>query len=173
MPFGRVFETLAWGRRHVVMGANQIDPVRQPEPVGLRPIAASDTPDVRRRGRRATPSTMPRAIGWVTTRSEYSATRSTWCPESVGTRSIRQSGISLRQHLSSGQQPRRVRLRRPRSPYVRFHSIPASNLTVRANTSFEVHGLDGADRTRLATGVELNLIRERIDPKALRDKVKL
>ena len=22
MPFGRVFETLAWGRRHVVMGAN-------------------------------------------------------------------------------------------------------------------------------------------------------
>ncbi|MET0996851.1 MAG: cholesterol ring-cleaving hydrolase subunit IpdB, partial [Mycobacterium sp.] len=25
MPFGRVFETLAWGRRHVIMGANQID----------------------------------------------------------------------------------------------------------------------------------------------------
>lgn len=24
MPFGRVFETLAWGRRHVVMGANQV-----------------------------------------------------------------------------------------------------------------------------------------------------
>src|SRR5258708_25064093 len=25
MPFGRVFEVLAWGRRHVVMGANQVD----------------------------------------------------------------------------------------------------------------------------------------------------
>ena len=25
MPFGRVFETLTWGRRHVVMGANQVD----------------------------------------------------------------------------------------------------------------------------------------------------
>lgn len=25
MPFNRVFETLAWGKRHVVMGANQID----------------------------------------------------------------------------------------------------------------------------------------------------
>ena len=25
MPFSRVFETLAWGRRHVVMGANQVD----------------------------------------------------------------------------------------------------------------------------------------------------
>src|SRR6202045_3998719 len=25
MPFGRVFETLAWGRRYVVMGANHVD----------------------------------------------------------------------------------------------------------------------------------------------------
>jgi acyl CoA:acetate/3-ketoacid CoA transferase beta subunit len=25
MPFNRVFETLSWGRRHVIMGANQID----------------------------------------------------------------------------------------------------------------------------------------------------
>jgi len=37
------------------------------------------------------------------------------------------------------------------------------------NTSFEVHGLDDADRTRLATGAELELIKQ-IDPKALRDK---
>ncbi len=40
---------------------------------------------------------------------------------------------------------------------------------VTANTSFEVHGLDDAPHTRLATGPELELIR-RIDPKALRDK---
>src|SRR3954469_25964551 len=26
MPFGRVFETLAWGRRHVVLGAHHINP---------------------------------------------------------------------------------------------------------------------------------------------------
>ena len=41
---------------------------------------------------------------------------------------------------------------------------------VRENTSFEVYGLDDAERTRLATGDELTLIRERIDPKSLRDK---
>ena len=41
---------------------------------------------------------------------------------------------------------------------------------VAANTSFEVHGLADAGRTRLATGDELTLIREQIDPKALRDK---
>jgi acyl CoA:acetate/3-ketoacid CoA transferase beta subunit len=40
---------------------------------------------------------------------------------------------------------------------------------VRDNTSFEIHGLDGAEHTRLATGEELEIIR-RIDPKALRDK---
>ena len=41
---------------------------------------------------------------------------------------------------------------------------------VREATSFEVHGLDEAGKTRLATSDELKLIREVIDPKALRDK---
>jgi hypothetical protein len=40
---------------------------------------------------------------------------------------------------------------------------------VQDNTSFEVHDLDEAPHTRLATGSELELIRQ-IDPKALRDK---
>jgi hypothetical protein len=41
---------------------------------------------------------------------------------------------------------------------------------VRDNTSFEVHGLDEAEETRLPTHDELRLIREVIDPKALRDR---
>jgi hypothetical protein len=41
---------------------------------------------------------------------------------------------------------------------------------VRQNTSFEIHGLDGANETRLPTDDELGLIREVIDPKALRDR---
>jgi acyl CoA:acetate/3-ketoacid CoA transferase beta subunit len=41
---------------------------------------------------------------------------------------------------------------------------------VAANTAFEVHNLDDAPATRLASGDELELIRVRIDPKALRDK---
>ena len=41
---------------------------------------------------------------------------------------------------------------------------------VRENTSFEVHGLDEAEESRLATDEELKLIREVIDPKSLRDK---
>ena len=41
---------------------------------------------------------------------------------------------------------------------------------VRENTSFDVDGLDGADASRLPTDDELRLIREVIDPKALRDR---
>jgi len=41
---------------------------------------------------------------------------------------------------------------------------------VSENTSFEVHGLDDAEQTRLATGEELKLLREVIDPKSVRDK---
>jgi hypothetical protein len=40
---------------------------------------------------------------------------------------------------------------------------------VREATSFEVHGLDDAARTRLPTGDEQQLIRG-LDPKSLRDK---
>jgi hypothetical protein len=41
---------------------------------------------------------------------------------------------------------------------------------VREATSFEVHGLDDAGESRLPTEDELRLIREVIDPKALRDR---
>jgi acyl CoA:acetate/3-ketoacid CoA transferase beta subunit len=41
---------------------------------------------------------------------------------------------------------------------------------VREATSFEVHGLDAADTTRLPTEDEQKLIREVIDPKSVRDK---
>ena len=41
---------------------------------------------------------------------------------------------------------------------------------VAEHTSFEVHGLDTAETTRLPTGEEQKLIQEVIDPKSLRDK---
>jgi acyl CoA:acetate/3-ketoacid CoA transferase beta subunit len=41
---------------------------------------------------------------------------------------------------------------------------------VREATSFQLHGLDEAEQTRLPTDHELRLIREVIDPKASRDR---
>jgi acyl CoA:acetate/3-ketoacid CoA transferase beta subunit len=41
---------------------------------------------------------------------------------------------------------------------------------VREATSFEVHGLDEAEDTRLPTNDELRLIQSVIDPKSLRDR---
>jgi acyl CoA:acetate/3-ketoacid CoA transferase beta subunit len=41
---------------------------------------------------------------------------------------------------------------------------------VREATTFEVHGLDEAEKTRQPTAEELDLIQNVIDPKSLRDK---
>ena len=48
MPFGRVFETLAWGRRHVVMGANQVDRYGNQNLSAFRTAATPHPADVRR-----------------------------------------------------------------------------------------------------------------------------
>jgi acyl CoA:acetate/3-ketoacid CoA transferase beta subunit len=41
---------------------------------------------------------------------------------------------------------------------------------VAENTSFDVHGLDSAEQTRLPSAEEQRLIHKVIDPKSLRDK---
>ena len=173
MPFGRVFETLAWGRRHVVMGANQVDrygnqnisafgPLQQPtrqmfgcprrarqhdqprdQLLGGQPLQAG----VRRRGRRRLRNRLRQ-----------------------GRR--RQSGVPVRQRLPGGVQPRRVRLRRPgRARCGRCPCTPACRPTRSArHRRSRCTVWTRPTETRLPTDDELRLIREVIDPKALRDR---
>ena len=172
MPFGRVFETLAWGRRHVVMGANQIDRYGNQNLSAFGPL---QHPSRQMFGVRGAPgNTINHATSY-------------W----VGNHSKRVFCDSV--DIVSGIGWDRVD---PGNPAFRFTNVfrVVSNLgvfdfggpghTMRAvslhpgvdpdevatNTSFEVHDLDTAVRTRLATVDELALIRQRIDPKALRDK---
>ena len=172
MPFGRVFETLAWGRRHVVMGANQIDRYGNQNLSAFGPL---QHPSRQMFGVRGAPgNTINHATSY-------------W----VGNHSKRVFCDAV--DIVSGIGWDRVD---PGNPAFRFTNVyrVVSNLgvfdfggpghTMRAvslhpgvdpdevasNTSFEVHDLDTAVRTRLATADELALIRERIDPKALRDK---
>ena len=172
MPFGRVFETLAWGRRHVVMGANQIDRYGNQNLSAFGPL---QHPSRQMFGVRGAPgNTINHATSY-------------W----VGNHSKRVFCDAV--DIVSGIGWDRVD---PGNPAFRFTNVyrVVSNLgvfdfggpghTMRAvslhpgvdpdevasNTSFEVHDLDTAVRTRLATVDELALIRERIDPKALRDK---
>ncbi|WP_163895079.1 cholesterol ring-cleaving hydrolase subunit IpdB [Mycolicibacterium hippocampi] len=178
MPFGRVFETLAWGRRHVVMGANQIDRYGNQNLSAFGPL---QHPTRQMFGVRGAPgNTINHATSY-------------W----VGSHSKRVFGDSV--DIVSGIGWDKVLLNsdgNPVNPAYRFvnvyrvvtnlgvfdfngpdHQMRAVSLhpgveagQVAENTSFEVHGLDTAETTRLPTEEEQRLLRETIDPKSLRDK---
>lgn len=172
MPFGRVFETLAWGRRHVVMGANQIDKYGNQNISAFGPL---QHPTRQMFGVRGAPgNTINHATSYF-----------------VGNHSTRVFAESV--DVVSGIGTDKIDADNPAYRFVDVYRV-VSNLgvfdfggpggTMRAlslhpgvtpadvaeNTSFEVAGLDSAEETRPPTDDELRLIREVIDPKSLRDK---
>lgn len=172
MPFGRVFETLAWGRRHVVMGANQVDRYGNQNLSAFGPL---QHPTRQMFGVRGAPgNTINHATSyWVGNHSKR-----VFC-ESVDV----VSGIGYDKVDPENPAFRFVNVHRVVSNLGVFdfsgpdHTMRAVSLhtgvspdDVREATSFEVHGLDNADETRPPTEDELRLIREVIDPKSLRDK---
>ena len=171
MPFGRVFETLTWGRRHVVMGANQVDRYGNQNLSAFGPL---QHPTRQMFGVRGAPgNTVNHATSyWVGNHSKR-----VFC-DTVDV----VSGIGWDKVDPDNPAYRFVDVHRVVSNLGVFdfggpnHTMRAVSVhpgvdpdEVRDNTSFEIHGLDGAEHTRLATGEELEIIR-RIDPKALRDK---
>ena len=171
MPFGRVFETLAWGRRHVVMGANQIDRYGNQNLSAFGPL---QHPSRQMFGVRGAPGNT------VNHTTSYFVGNHTARVFSEAVDIV--SGIGWDKVDPDNPAYRFVDVRRVVSNLGVFdfggpgHTMRAVSLhpgvtpaEVEANTSFEVHSLDNAPHTRLATGTELELIRQ-IDPKALRDK---
>ena len=172
MPFSRVFETLAWGRRHVVMGANQVDrhgnqnisafgPLQQPkrQMFGVRgapgnAINHATSYWVGNHSSRVFCETVDVVcgIGWDNVDTDNPAFRfaNTY-------RVISNLGV-----FDFGGPDRTMRA-------LSLHPGVSAD-EVRDNTSFDIHGLDDADESRLPTDDELRLIREVIDPKALRDR---
>jgi acyl CoA:acetate/3-ketoacid CoA transferase beta subunit len=172
MPFGRVFETLAWGRRHVVMGANQVDRYGNQNISAFGPL---QHPTRQMFGVRGSPgNTVNHATSY-------------W----VGNHSTRVFCDAV--DVVAGIGYDKVDADNPAFRFVNVHRV-VSNLgvfdfggpyhTMRAvslhpgvsadevadATSFEVHRRCDADQTRLPSADELQLIREVIDPKSLRDK---
>lgn len=171
MPFARVFETLAWGRRHVVMGANQIDRFGNQNLSAFGPL---QHPTRQMFGVRGAPgNTVNHATSyWVGNHSKR-----VFCD-----RVDIVSGIGWDKVDPDNPAYRFVNVHRVVSNLGVFdfagpdHTMRAVSLhpgvapeDVRENTSFEVHGLDEAPPSRLATGDELEIIK-RLDPKVLRDK---
>jgi len=172
MPFGRVFETLAWGRRHVVMGANQIDRYGNQNLSAFGPL---QHPSRQMFGVRGAPgNTINHATSyWVGNHSKRVFCDAVdivsgigWDKVDPGNPAFRftnvfrvVSNLGVFDFGGPGHTMRAVSLHPGVDPD-----------EVATNTSFEVHDLNTAVRTRLATVDELALIRQRIDPKALRDK---
>lgn len=172
MPFGRVFETLAWGRRHVVMGANQIDRFGNQNLSAFGPL---QHPTRQMFGVRGAPgNTINHATSyWVGNHSPRVFCDSVdivcgigWDKVDPGNPAYRfadvhrvVSNLGVFDFQGPGNTMRAVSLHPGVQPD-----------DVRDNTSFEVHGLDEAPATRLPTGDEIDLVRTQIDPKALRDK---
>jgi acyl CoA:acetate/3-ketoacid CoA transferase beta subunit len=172
MPFGRVFETLAWGRRHVVMGANQVDRQGNQNISAFGPL---QQPTRQMFGVRGAPgNTINHATSY-------------W----VGNHSTRVfcdvvdvvSGIGYDKVEPDNPAFRFVNVYRVVSNLGVFdfggpdHTMRALSLhpgvradDVAAATTFEICGLAEAGETGSPSEEELRLIREVIDPKSLRDK---
>jgi acyl CoA:acetate/3-ketoacid CoA transferase beta subunit len=172
MPFGRVFETLAWGRRHVVMGANQVDKYGNQNLSAFGPL---QHPTRQMFGVRGAPgNTVNHATSyWVGNHSPR-----VFC-DAVDV----VSGIGYDKVDAGNPAFRFVDVRRVVSNLGVFdfggpgHHMRALSLhpgvsaeEVAGATSFEVWGLSEAVQTRLPTEDELRLIRDVIDPKSSRDK---
>lgn len=172
MPFGRVFETLAWGRRHVVMGANQIDRYGNQNLSAFGPL---QHPTRQMFGVRGAPgNTINHATSYFVgnhSKRVFCDTVDVVCGigyDKIDTANPAFRFVDLRAVVTNlgvfdftgpGHQMRAVSLH----PGV-------SAAEVAENTSFEVHGLAEAGETRPPTDDELRLIREVLDPKSLRDK---
>ncbi|MEV0366898.1 CoA-transferase subunit beta [Nocardia fusca] len=172
IPFRKVFDVLASGRRHVVMGANQIDRYGNQNLSAFGPL---QQPTRQMFGVRGAPG------------NTINHPTSYW----VGRHTKRVFGEKV--DIVAGVGYDKVD---PDNPAFRFHHIHrvVTNLgvfdfngpdhTMRAlslhpgvtagevaeNTSFEIADLGTAEESRLPTTEELRIIREVLDPKKIRDR---
>ncbi len=172
MPFNRVFETLAWGRRHVVMGANQIDRYGNQNLSAFGPIQHPTRQMFGVRGAPGNSINHPTSY-FVGNHSKRVFTEQVDIVSGIGWDKIDPanpayqfanifrviSNLGVFDFNGPDHQLRAVSLHPGVEPD-----------QVAENTSFEVHGLDSAQTTRLPDAEELHLLREVIDPKSLRDK---
>ncbi|WP_225727708.1 MULTISPECIES: CoA-transferase subunit beta [unclassified Nocardia] len=171
IPFRRVFDVVASGRRHVVMGANQIDRYGNQNLSAFGPL---QRPTRQMFGVRGAPgNTVNHATSyWVSRHS-----RRVFC-ESVDI----VSGVGYDKVDPDNPAFRFLHLHRVVTNLGVFdfegpgHTMRARSLhpgvtaaEVAEHTSFEIAGLDTAGTTRTPNAEELRLIREVLDPKRIRE----
>ncbi len=172
IPFGKVFDVVASGRRHVVMGANQIDRYGNQNLSAFGPL---QHPTRQMFGVRGAPGN---TINHPTSYFVPRHTARVFCD-----RVDIVSGIGYDKVDPDNPAYRFHHLHRVVSNLGVFdfggpdHTLRALSLhpgvaadEVAANTAFEIAGLDTAQTTRWPTEEELRIIRTVLDPKGIRDK---
>jgi len=172
MPFNRVFETLSWGKRHVVMGANQIDRFGNQNLSAFGPI---QHPTRQMFGVRGAPgNSINHATSYfVGNHSKRVFTDSVDIVSGIGWDKLDPANPAYR-FANIFRVVTNLGVFDFNGPDHQFRAVslhPGVEADqVAENTSFEVHGLAEAETTRVPTGDEQHLLRAVIDPKSLRDK---
>ncbi|MBF6124817.1 CoA-transferase subunit beta [Nocardia brasiliensis] len=171
IPFRKVFDVVASGRRHVVMGANQIDRYGNQN---LSAFGALQQPTRQMFGVRGAPgNTLNHATSyWVSRHTSRVFTDQVDIVSGVGYDKVDPANPAYRFH----------HLHRVVTNLGVFdftgpgHTMRARSLhpgvtaaEVAENTGFEIDGLTEAGETRLPTAEELRLIRDVLDPKKIRE----
>ncbi|MGF7122695.1 CoA-transferase subunit beta [Rhodococcus sp. BE178] len=172
IPFSKVFDVVASGRRHVVMGANQIDKFGNQNLSAFGPL---DKPTRQMFGLRGAPgNTINHATSyWVGKHSTrvFAEQVDVVCgvgydkvdPENPAFRFLKNHQVVTNLGVFDFHGPNQTMRAVSLHPGVTAEDV-------KANTSFEIAGLAEAGVTREPTAEELRLIREVIDPKSLRDR---
>ena len=172
MPFGRVFETLAWGRRHVVMGANQIDRFGNQNLSAFGPL---QQPTRQMFGVRGAPgNTINHATSyWVGKHSARVFSEKVDVICGIGYDRYTEGDPAFRYHhihrvvtnlgvFDFGGADRSMRA-------LSLHPGVTAD-EVNENTGFQIEGLVEAGVTRDPSAEELRIIREVLDPRGFRDR---
>lgn len=171
IPFRKVFDVVASGRRHVVMGANQIDRFGNQNLSAFGPL---QQPTRQMFGVRGAPgNTINHATSyWVPRHSKRVFTERVDIVSGVGYDKVDPADPAYRFHhlhrvvtnlgVFDFEGPGHTMRARSLHPGVTADEVAE-------NTSFDIAGLAEADETRKPTAEELRLIREVLDPKKIRE----
>ncbi|MFI2285322.1 CoA-transferase subunit beta [Nocardia beijingensis] len=171
IPFRKVFDVVASGRRHVVMGANQLDRFGNQN---LSAFGSLRQPTRQMFGVRGAPgNTINHATSyWVARHTKRVFTDQVDIVSGVGYDKVDASNPAYRFHhlhrvvtnlgVFDFEGPDRTMRARSLHPGVTAEEVAE-------NTSFEIAGLAEAGETRQPTAEELRLIREVLDPRKIRE----
>jgi acyl CoA:acetate/3-ketoacid CoA transferase beta subunit len=171
LPYARLFELIARGRRHVVMGAAQIDRYGNQN---LSAIGDRDRPARQLLGARAAATnTVNHATSyWIARHSPRVFVEQVDVVTGVGPARARAAGVDRFQDLRRIVTDLAVLDFTGPGGTVALASLhPGITITqVVEATGFALHIPADVPQTRLPTDEELRLVRERLDPHGLRDR---